>query len=96
MAFQYINRGLSDGAERRFTSACNDRTRCNSSKLKEGKFRLGISMDSFDLCQALPLQSVFPYVLLKSKSTIIVSPYISFITDLKLLCKSGQYHYSCH
>ncbi|KAK4831086.1 hypothetical protein QYF61_015284 [Mycteria americana] len=39
-AFQYINGACKKDRERLFTRACSDRTRGNSFKLKEGRFRL--------------------------------------------------------
>lgn len=42
MAFQYVKRAYKKGRERLFTKACSGRTRDNSFKLKEGRFRLDI------------------------------------------------------
>ena len=42
-AFQYLKEGAyRKGGEGLFTRVCSDRTRGNSSKLKEGRFRLDI------------------------------------------------------
>ncbi|KAK4830233.1 hypothetical protein QYF61_009300 [Mycteria americana] len=40
MAFQYLKKAYKKDGERVFTGACSDRTRGNSFKLKEGRFRL--------------------------------------------------------
>jgi len=41
-AFQYLQGAYKKDGERLFILACNDKTRCNSFKLKEGRFRLDI------------------------------------------------------
>lgn len=56
------------------------------------KALLSQSTGSFNLCRALLFQPVFPSSLFKRKTTI----GISFTTDLELLFKSVQCHYSCH
>jgi len=46
-AFQYIKQACKKDGERLFTGACNERTRGNSFKLKEGRFRLDIRKKFF-------------------------------------------------
>ena len=46
-AFQYIKGAYKKAVEGLFTRACNDRTRGNGFKLKEGRFRLDVSKKFF-------------------------------------------------
>ncbi|KFV03647.1 hypothetical protein N340_14780, partial [Tauraco erythrolophus] len=48
-AFQYLKGAYKKAGERLFTRACNDRTRGNGFKLKEGRFRLDIRKKFFTL-----------------------------------------------
>ena len=47
MAFQYLKGAYKKDRERLFTRACSDRTRSNSFKLKEGRFRLDLRKKFF-------------------------------------------------
>lgn len=47
VAFQYIKGTYVRNGERLFTKACNDRTRGNVCKLKEGRFTLDIRKKFF-------------------------------------------------
>jgi len=46
-AFQYLKGAYKKDEERLSTKACSDRTEDNSSKLKEGRFRLDIRRKYF-------------------------------------------------
>jgi len=46
-AFQYLKGAYSKGREGPFTKACSDRTKGNTFKLKEGRFRLDIMKKFF-------------------------------------------------
>ncbi|KAK4831192.1 hypothetical protein QYF61_015924 [Mycteria americana] len=48
-AFQYIKGAYKKDGKRLFTKACSDRTRSNSFKLKEGRFRLDIRKTFFSM-----------------------------------------------
>jgi len=48
-AFQYLKGAYRKDGEGLFTRVCSDRTRGNSSKLKEGGFRLGIRKKFFTM-----------------------------------------------
>jgi len=48
-AFQYLKGAYRKDGEGLFTRMCSDRTRGNSSKLKEGRFRLDIRKKFFTL-----------------------------------------------
>jgi len=48
-AFQYLKGGYRKDGEGLFTRVCSDRTRGNGSKLKEGRFRLGIRKKFFTM-----------------------------------------------
>ncbi|KAK4821785.1 hypothetical protein QYF61_002201 [Mycteria americana] len=48
-AFQYLKGTYKKDGDRRFTRACCDRTRSNSFKLKEGRFRLDIRKKFFTM-----------------------------------------------
>jgi len=48
-AFQYLKGAYRKNGEGLFTRVCNDRTRGNSSKLKEGRFRLDIRKKFFTM-----------------------------------------------
>ena len=46
-AFQYLKGAYKKGGEGLFTRACSDRTRSNSFKLQEGRFRLDVRKKFF-------------------------------------------------
>jgi len=48
-AFQYLKGAYRKDREGLFTRVCSDRTRWNGSKLKEGRFRLGIRKKFFTM-----------------------------------------------
>ncbi|KAK4824563.1 hypothetical protein QYF61_016681, partial [Mycteria americana] len=49
VAFQYIKGAYKNDGERLFTKACSDRTRGNSFKLNEGRFKLDIRKKFFTM-----------------------------------------------
>ena len=57
-AFQYLKRAYKKAGEVLFTRACNDRTRGNGFKLKEGRFRLCIRKKFFTVRVVRTLEQV--------------------------------------